>query len=116
MLDKWQDQAITIMENYIFEPGTDFFRTLYCNICTTETAINTEGKKYSVILVDYFRKQVIFVNQQLIYHGEAVSLEGETLVLNFITFPENEEELLDEEHGLYLVFRSRRFVNLFIFK
>lgn len=97
-LDLWSPEAVDILYEYCFEPGTDFFRTLYSVISKKETARLTGGEKYAVVLMDMTNSKPVMINSIMIECGLGVAADSEDLnrELPAITV-RNEEESEEEE-------------------
>ncbi|KAF5288060.1 hypothetical protein FQR65_LT12110 [Abscondita terminalis] len=96
---QWSVNAIHKFFDFVFEPNTDYFRTLYTTSCKQEESIATGGMKYSVLLVDNFKNDFVIVNRFLIDIEEAVPIKDEDINVEF-SLPQAVEEQGDVDFEL----------------
>lgn len=79
VLDVWSSEATDILyDEYCYEPGTDYFRTLYSVICKKERACHTD-QKYAILLIDSSKMKNVIINNLTIECGLAVCDSNEDL-------------------------------------
>lgn len=72
---EWSDDAISLLYDYMFEPESDIFRSLFVKVCSSEQ-LNCNGlkTKYSILLKDGFGENNPLLNQILVEAGVASSV------------------------------------------
>lgn len=86
-----------MLYEYVFEPNTDYYRTLYTTSCKEEQAVSTGGTRHKILLVDNFKNKIIIINKLLIDSGEAINIKGEDIDAQF-SIPDKYTECEEEEN------------------
>ncbi|XP_044270834.1 putative ATP-dependent RNA helicase TDRD12 [Tribolium madens] len=72
---EWEDEATEVLYKYMFEPDSDYFRSLYVQVLCKDVGETMRAKTtYSVLMKDGFGENNVLINQLLLDCGFATSI------------------------------------------